>query len=361
MLNLAPGRPVRESRTAPARRIIVGGRPVVRLASLVVDPTSAAGNRATGRVARIDRGGVDVIRAGATTLTVAAHPGVLVGDWVEVDMSATPGRVVQVRTRTSVLSRASADRTSQEQGLVANLDVVVVVEPAHPEPSIGRIERLLVLAWSSGAQPLVVLTKTDLHPDPESLVRDVLEAAPGVPVLAVSALARHNLDVLRAHLGAQRTFVLLGPSGAGKSTLVNALAGVDALDVSEVRGDGRGRHTTTHRQLVALPDGSVLVDTPGLRAVGLVGDPDAVDEVFADVAELAASCRFRNCAHQDEPGCAVMLAVAEGVLPDRRLASWRTMQREVAYQRRRGDARAEREERAKWRARSKQRRRLYGR
>ena len=309
-------------------------------------------------MSRVDRGGVEVAFADDTTLTVPSHADALVGDWVEVDVRATPARVVQVHPRSSVLSRASADRTSQEQGLVANVDVVVVVEPALPAPSLGRVERLLVLAWSSGAEPLVVLTKADLHPDGDRLCRDVQHAAPGVPVLAVSALSGHNLDDIRAHLGAGRTFVLLGPSGAGKSTLVNALAGVDLLEVGEVRGDGRGRHTTTHRQLVALPDGSVLVDTPGLRAVGLVGDADAVDEVFSEVTELAASCRFRDCAHEDEPDCAVTLAVAEGVLPQRRLASWRKMQREVAYQQRRGDVRAEREERAKWRARSKHRRGL---
>lgn len=309
-------------------------------------------------MSRVDRGGVEVAFADDTTLAVPSHADALVGDWVEVDVRATPARVVQVHPRSSVLSRASADRTSQEQGLVANVDVVVVVEPALPAPSLGRVERLLVLAWSSGAEPLVVLTKADLHPDGDRLCRDVQHAAPGVPVLAVSALSGHNLDDIRAHLGAGRTFVLLGPSGAGKSTLVNALAGVDLLEVGEVRGDGRGRHTTTHRQLVALPDGSVLVDTPGLRAVGLVGDADAVDEVFSEVTELAASCRFRDCAHEYEPDCAVTLAVAEGVLPQRRLASWRKMQREVAYQQRRGDVRAEREERAKWRARSKHRRGL---
>lgn len=309
-------------------------------------------------MSRVDRGGVEVAFADGSTLTAPSHAGALVGDWVEVDVRATPPRVVQVRPRSSVLSRASADRTSQEQGLVANVDVVVVIEPAHPAPSLGRVERLLVLAWSSGAEPLVVLTKADLHPDGDRLCRDVQQASPGVPVLAVSALSGHNLDDMRAHLGSGRTFVLLGPSGAGKSTLVNALAGVDLLEVGDVRGDGRGRHTTTHRQLVSLPDGSVLVDTPGLRAVGLVGDADAVDEVFAEVAELATSCRFRDCAHQDEPDCAVTLAVAGGVLPPRRLVSWRKMQREVAYQQRRGDARAEREERAKGRALSKQRRGL---
>ena len=316
------------------------------------------GERVTGRVSRVDRGGVEVTVAGDSTVAAPTHPEVLVGDWVEVDVTGTAPRVVQVHPRRSVLARASADRTSQEQGLVANVDVVVVVEPAHPAPSLGRIERLLVLAWSSGAEPLVVLTKADLHPDGDRLGRDVQQASPGVPVLAVSAVSARNLDQLRAHLGAERTFVLLGPAGAGKSTLVNALAGVDLLAVGDVRGDGRGRHTTTHRQLVSLPDGSKLVDTPGLRAVGLVGDADAVDEVFSEVAELAASCRFRDCAHEDEPDCAVTLAVADGVLPQRRLASWRKMQREVAYQQRRGDARAEREERAKGRALSKQRRGL---
>lgn len=302
-----------------------------------------------GRVWRIDRGAAEV-RAGDTTHVVPAA-GLLVGDWVAMD-----GDRPQLRPRTTTVARASADRTSSEQGLAANVDVVVVVEPVDPAPSLGRIERLLVLAWASGATPLVVLTKSDRVEDLADVMRSAQGAAPGVEVLAVSAQRGDGVDALRAHLGPGRTFVLLGPSGAGKSTLVNALAGADVLETGAVRGDGRGRHTTTHRELVELPDGSALIDTPGLRAVGVVGDADAVDDVFAEISRLAADCRFRDCAHDSEPDCAVLDAVVEGELPERRLASWRKLQREIAYQQRRGDARLEAAERAKWKAIVKQHR-----
>jgi ribosome biogenesis GTPase len=305
-------------------------------------------------VVRVDRGGAEV-RAGQQTWRVPSA-GLLVGDRVHLDVEAVPVSVAAVAPRSTLLSRAASDGTSAEQGLAANVDVVVVVEPVAPSPSLGRIERLLVLAWSSGAGPLVVLTKTDLSPDLAGVLEGVQMAAPGVEVLAVSAQRGDGLDALRAHLGPGRTFVLLGPSGAGKSTLVNALAGETLLETGEVRGDGRGRHTTTHRELVQLPDGSSLIDTPGLRAVGVVGDAASLDDVFAEIAELADACRFRDCAHESEPDCAVQGAVADGELPQRRLASWRKLQREIAYQQRRGDARLEAAERAKWKAIVKQHR-----
>jgi ribosome biogenesis GTPase len=306
-----------------------------------------------GRVARVDRGGAQVA-VGPRMVTIATSgESLLVGDWVELDVASGEPRLVEVAQRTTVLSRQTADRTSGEQALVANVDVVMVVEPAWPSPSLGRIERLLVLAWASGAVPVVVLTKTDLHVDVAALLSDVASAAPGTDVVAVSAVTGDGVDALAALLGPGRTFVLLGPSGAGKSTLVNALAGQDVLTTGDVRGDGRGRHTTTHRELVTLPDGSLLIDTPGLRGVGVVGDLAAVDDVFSEIAELAEQCRFDDCAHDREPGCEVTTAVDDGRLPQRRLASWRKLQREVAYQQRRGDARAARDEKARWKAISK--------
>jgi ribosome biogenesis GTPase / thiamine phosphate phosphatase len=307
-----------------------------------------------GRVARLDRSSAQVLVDGVATSVRTAGVDVLVGDWVALHLPADDEpRLVEVMPRTAVLSRQSSDRTSNEQALVANVDVVLVTEPAWPGASLGRIERLLVLAWSSGAVPVVVVTKGDLHPDVEALAADVAAAAPGAQVLVVSAVTGAGMDELGSLLGSGRTFALLGPSGAGKSTLVNALAGGPVLETGDVRGDGKGRHTTTHRELVTLPDGSVLVDTPGLRAVGIVGDADAVDDVFGEIAELAVHCRFADCAHEREPGCEVTGAVADGRLPERRLASWRKLQREVAYQRRRGDARAARDEKARWKSISK--------
>jgi ribosome biogenesis GTPase len=256
--------------------------------------------------------------------------------------------------------RDSADTTSNAQALAANVDLVVVVEHLDPEPEIGRIERLLVLAWGSGAQPLVLLTKADLVPDPDGMRAEVAAAAPGVEVVAVSATTGEGMDAVRSHLAPGRTLVLLGPSGAGKSTLANLLAGADVMPTGRTREvDGKGRHTTSHRELVVLPGTGVVLDTPGLRAVGLVADQDAVATAFPEIEELAAACRFRDCAHLTEPGCAVLAAVDDGELDERRLASWRKLGREAAFQARRADARLRAQEVAIWKQRHMELRRHY--
>lgn len=317
------------------------------------------------RVTRVDRGAAELlgpsgpawaelgkdVRAAAAADRSAAPT---VGDWVG-RRTRPDGRttVEAVLPRRTSLVRDGADRTSRGQVLAANVDVVVVVEHLDPDPSLGRIERLLVLAWSSGATPLVVLTKTDLVPDPAGMVAEVAAAAPGAAVLGVSATTGEGLDDLRAELVPGRTAVLLGPSGAGKSTLVNALAGADLMPTRPTRTDGKGRHTTVRRQLVMLPGMGVILDTPGLRAIGLVGDGEAVGDAFPEIDELAEGCRFRDCAHESEPDCAVLAAVGDGTLDERRLDSWRKLLREAAHQRRRTDARAAAEERAEWKRRQK--------
>jgi ribosome biogenesis GTPase len=267
-----------------------------------------------------------------------------VGDLVELAGDAI-GRVL---TRRSVLVRDSAGRTSQTQVLAANVDVVLVVEHLDPEPDLGRIERLLTLAWSSGATPVVVLTKADLVPDPAVLATDVAAVALGVDVHTVSVPGDLGLDGVRALLAAGVTFVMVGPSGAGKSTLANALAGSEVAATGERRHDGRGRHTTSHRELIRLPGGALLIDTPGVRSVGLVADDDALDQAFADIAELALSCRFADCSHTSEPGCAVRAAMDSGDLPERRYGSWRKLEREARFQAIRADRGAAAAERARW-------------
>ena len=267
-----------------------------------------------------------------------------VGDLVELDGDAI-GRVLP---RRSVLVRDSAGRTSQTQVLAANVDVVLVVEHLDPEPDLGRIERLLTLAWSSGATPVVVLTKADLVPDPAMLAADVAAVALGVDVHAVSVPSDVGLGAVRALLAAGVTFVMVGPSGAGKSTLANALAGSEVAATGERRHDGRGRHTTTHRELIRLPGGARLIDTPGVRSVGLVADDEALDQAFGDIAELALSCRFADCSHASEPGCAVRAALDAGDLPERRYTSWRKLEREARYQAIRADRGAAAAERARW-------------
>jgi ribosome biogenesis GTPase len=210
------------------------------------------------------------------------------------------------------------------------MDAVAVVEPMHPEPVDARIERLLALAWESGADPVVVLTKSDTAADPAAIARQIGELAPGVPVLPVSAARGDGLEAVRELVRPGRTLALLGRSGAGKSTLVNELAGASVMPVQSIRrADGKGRHTTAYRTLVLVPDGGAVLDTPGIRGVGLLDTGEGLDRTFADVADLVATCRFGDCRHQAEPGCAVQAALREGSLSPRRLESWRRLHREV--------------------------------
>lgn len=301
-----------------------------------------------GRVVRVERGLVRVATETETLAVTSTGPAPAVGDWVLTDGHT----VVATLGRRTELLRKDAGQTSAEQVLAANVDVVVVVEPMDPTPSVRRVERMVTLAWASGATPLVVLTKADLGDSTE--VATVQAVAHGVDVLAVSAESGTGLDDLRSRLSPGHTFVLLGPSGAGKSTLVNALAGHDVLATATVRGDGRGRHTTTHRELVVVPGVAVLVDTPGIRGVGLVADEDGLDRAFDDVTALAERCRFADCSHVTEPGCAVLQAVEDGELAAARLASYRHLLREIAHQ----SARKGAQDRSALRAQGRQRARF---
>ncbi len=301
----------------------------VDLSSLGWDPrlqaqvASVAPDLPAARVMRSD-GSRAVVLGPSGRHGVPGH-GLVVGDWVLLDGD----RVLPLERRTALARKASGTR-SDEQVLAANVDVVVVVEPLDVSPNLRRIERMLALAWSSGAVPIVVLTKTDLADS--STLPSVRTVARGVEVVAVSAVSGDGLDALRDVMHGTSTFVLLGPSGAGKSTLVNTLAGQEVLAVGEVRGDGRGRHTTTRRELVAVPGVGLLIDTPGIRAVGMTAAQEGVDRSFDDVVELAGTCRFVDCSHRSEPGCAVRAAVDAGTLDERRLENYQRLQREVAHQ-----------------------------
>ncbi|UZN02595.1 ribosome small subunit-dependent GTPase A [Cellulomonas sp. S1-8] len=323
-------------------------------------PDDAAPLRA--RVVRADRGAllvvpdddlgaaahrVDLPRDGLLPLPDGTRVPPTVGDVVDVRRGSL-WQASAVHERRSSLVRDSAGRTSLEQVVAANVDVVLVVEHLDPEPDLGRVERLLTLAWRSGARPVVVLTKADLVPDPDGMAAQVAQVAIGVDVHAVSVLDGAGLDPVRALLAPGVALVAVGPSGAGKSSLVNALAGREVMATGGSRADGRGRHTTTHRELVPLAGGAVLVDTPGVRGVGMVAEAGALATTFADVAGFAERCRFADCAHQVEPGCAVREAVENGDLPERRLTSWRRLAREAAYQARRSDARLAAAERSRW-------------
>ncbi|WP_432182966.1 ribosome small subunit-dependent GTPase A [Streptomyces tendae] len=300
-----------------------------------------------GRVVRAERGLCDVVAetgpVRATVLPSSATGDRLTpctGDWVAVRPAgpATSATVVEVLERRSAVVRSSSSRTSHAQVLAANVDTVAVAVSLADPLELGRIERMLALAWESGATPVVVLTKADRSTDPASAASEVAEAAPGVEVLVTSATTGDGLDVLTAVLSG--TVVLLGPSGAGKSTLGNRLLGEDLLATGAVRGsDGKGRHTTAWRELVPLPHGGVLLDTPGLRGIGLHDADDGLEHTFAEITELARDCRFADCAHSTEPGCAVLAAVEDGRLTRRRLDSYHRLQRENTYAASRTDAR----------------------
>ncbi|GAA1573338.1 ribosome small subunit-dependent GTPase A [Streptomyces globosus] len=322
-----------------------------------------------GRVVRVDRGQCDVVTADGTvradTAFVTPHDPLRVictGDWAAVEPSGNPRYVKAYLPRRTAFVRSTSSQRSEGQILAANVDHAIIAVSLAVELDLGRIERFLALAWESGAQPLVVLTKADLVPDPATrayLVQDVEAAAPGVQVLTVSSLTGDGMDVLAAVV-ADGTSVLLGISGAGKSTLANALLGADVMEVRATREvDGKGRHTTTTRNLLALPGGGVLIDTPGLRGVGLWDAEAGVGQVFSEIEEYAADCRFHDCAHEAEPGCAVTAAVAEGTLPERRLESYRKLLRENQRIVAKTDARLRAEIRRDWRLKSAEGRANY--
>jgi ribosome biogenesis GTPase len=272
----------------------------------------------------------------------------VVGDWVVLEAPEGVEPVVrEVLERRTKLSRKVAGQRTEEQVMAANLDTVFVVMGLDGDFNLRRLERLAVVAHQSGAEPVVVLTKADLL-DADELAhrREAVEgAAPGVSVFAVSSPRREGLEPLRHYLAEGRTVVLLGSSGAGKSTLLNTLVGEEVMRTAAVReGDDRGRHTTSHRELVPLPGGGLLIDGPGIREVQLWVDEDdaALGEAFADVEALAAACRFRDCTHRNEPGCAVREAVEAGDLDEPRLDSYRRLQHEMEVLERRKDTVADR-------------------
>jgi ribosome biogenesis GTPase / thiamine phosphate phosphatase len=279
------------------------------------------------------------------------------GDWALVrDWPDGPSTVEAVLPRRTAIIRAEAAGTSHGQVLAANVDFVGAVVALHPEPNLNRLERLITLAWESGAQPVVILTKADLVTDADLLAEDVAKVAPGVTVICCSTVTGAGIERLRDTLAGRATLGLLGVSGHGKSSLTNALVGAPVLSVRSIRDDGKGRHTSVRREMLLLPSGGTVIDTPGLRGVGLQESEAGMAATFPDVVELAARCRFTDCAHQGEPGCAVQDAVATGALPVRRLDSWRRLQREAAWMAARSDARLRAEQNKKWRRISKENR-----
>src|SRR6476661_76797 len=309
-----------------------------------------------GRVTAAHRAAFDVQTAAEAVRTrlpgrlMHESTDVAVGDWVGLG----EGLIRTVLPRRSAIVRSAAGRTSRAQTLAANVDVAFVVTSLGPELEPRRIERYLVTIWESGAVPEIVLTKADRLEDPWPFVATVEAVALGVPVHVVSALTGQGCDALRARLAPGTTAVLLGSSGVGKSTLVNRFAGRKLMAVKETRADDdEGRHTTSHRELIELPGGGMVIDTPGIRELQL-WDSGGIDETFSDIDELAAACRFNDCTHASEPGCAVMAALASGELPRERYESWRKLQRELRAIAIRHDARLRRDEKRKWQLRARE-------
>jgi ribosome biogenesis GTPase / thiamine phosphate phosphatase len=314
---------------------------VLALFSAVAEPPDEP-----GRVIRVERAQSVVVRRDGSEGLVTAAETPAVGDWVVLH-----GNVIrQVLPRWSALTR-QAPAGDGIQILAANVDVVLITAPAD-RLSPARVERELAVAWESGAQPLVLLTKIDLADG--NAEADLRSRLVGVDVVATSTVTGEGLDRIAAALHPHKSAALLGPSGAGKSTLTNWLLGSDQQATADVRdGDHRGRHTTTSRQLSVLPQGGVLIDSPGLRSLGLTGDTP-IDQVFPEIDALAAECRFADCSHDQEPDCAVLAALADGTLDADRVASFRKLQKEAALVIRNEDPLVRKAELTVWKARIKE-------
>jgi len=279
----------------------------------------------------------------ATRRATARHVDPAVGDWVAVDGSVINGIV----DRRTVFSRRSAGVETLEQVLAANVDVALVVAAAT-DVNPRRIERYLTIAWQSGAVPVVVLTKADVTEATDAM-RDELESvSAGTPVIVTSSVTGEGIDQVTKHLQPARTGVLLGPSGTGKSTLINAILGAAVMRTREIHRSGEGRHMTSHRHLVLLPAGGMIIDTPGLREAQLWEGDDALAKIFEDIEELALQCRFSDCGHETEPGCAIKSALADGTLDAGRLKSYRKLLRELRAVAAKTDSRIRLEDRKRW-------------
>jgi len=270
-----------------------------------------------------------------------------VGDWVALRHREPVGTIHGWVERKTAFSRKLASVETKEQVLAANVDIAFIVASAQ-DVNVRRIERYLTMAWQSGAMPVVVLTKADIATSADDVRSEVEAVALGTPVVVTSAVTGEGIESLAALLRPARTGVLLGPSGAGKSTLINRMAGADLMRTRTVHRSGEGRHMTSHRELIQLPGDGMIIDTPGLREAQLWTGEDGLENLFEDVERVALDCRFNDCEHRSEPGCAIKAAIERGELDAARLESYRKLQRELRAVAARSDARVRAEERRKW-------------
>jgi ribosome biogenesis GTPase / thiamine phosphate phosphatase len=277
-----------------------------------------------------------------------------VGDWVAIDGKA---RVVAVLPRKSAFIRKVAALRTEPQVVAANVDRVFIVTSANSDFNPRRIERYVAAIWESGASPVLVINKTDLCEDVDLLLASLGNAAQGLPVARVSALERRGGEQLLCHLGPQLTVALVGSSGVGKSTIANWLLGQEVIDTAEIDAEERGRHTTTHRELFALPGGGALIDTPGMRELTLWSDVDDLAGSFTDIEDMAQRCRFIDCQHQGQPGCVIQEALDAGVLEQERLQNFFKLQRELLQQEQRKQHLEEKQQKQKEIARAMKQRR----
>jgi ribosome biogenesis GTPase len=282
------------------------------------------------------------------TLDKLSRP--VVGDWVALIDGPGRASIQHVLERRTTLLRRAAGTRNEPQVVAVNVDVFFVVTSANRDFNERRLERYVAAVWNSGAAPVIVLNKIDLGDDLAPLLEAVERAAIGIPLVRVSAATGEGLDELRSHIRPGLTVGFIGSSGVGKSSLTNRLLGRDVQAVAGLRDDDRGRHTTTARQLIQLAEGGVLIDTPGMRELGLLDDDGGIDVTFADIAALAESCRFRDCRHEGEPGCAVAAAIEARELPAERLTSYRKLLREIAAAERKADPVLAGRSKARWKA-----------